>query len=102
MKKAINIPKPLLHRVVVKVDKVEELEKSVIQVIDKYKDRESAAMESGVVIYVGDTAFKDYGFNESPIKKGDHVHFLKHAGVIKKIGNDDYRVLNDIDLYAVD
>jgi co-chaperonin GroES (HSP10) len=99
--KIIEVHKPLLHRLLVKVDIAEEakkLESTIIKVVkaEEHIDRENAAVDTGTVIDVGETAFKDFGAKR--IKVGDRVTFLRHAGAIRKINGEDHRVLNDSDL----
>jgi co-chaperonin GroES (HSP10) len=101
-KKMIEVHIPLLHRVLVKVDIAEEAKKlksSIIEVVEaeKHIDRENAAVDTGIVVDIGETAFQDFG-SDLCVKIGDRVTFLRHAGAIRKINGEDHRVLNDSDL----
>lgn len=101
--------KVVLHRFLVKPFKLEEVDKDIararalgIQLIDSENKREQAAVDKGVVVDIGPTAFKDFG-TESPIKVGDVVAFAKYGGKTIKDPDDDveYVVLNDEDLVAI-
>lgn len=95
----------LLHRVLIKPDKVEDTDAVIrrakaagIQVqLDK---REEKAVEYGTVIQVGPTAFKDYGQDPSILKEGDYVTYAKYAGKEIKYKEETYLILNDEDVIA--
>lgn len=101
---------PLLHRILVKQDKLEEKDEAfkratasgiVIPNLDE-RSREQAAIDTGTVVAIGATAFRDFG-TESPIAVGDYVVFAKHAGKVIIDPHDDtkYVCFNDEDLVAV-
>ncbi len=102
----LTMIKLLLHHVLVKADKVEEADEiyrrakaAGIQLqLDK---REQVAVEYGVVVDVGPTAFKDYGRDPSIISKGDRISFAKYAGKRIKDGEEEYLLLNDEDCLCV-
>lgn len=98
---------PLLHRVLVKQDKLEERDETykragsagiLIPHLDE-KVREQAAIDTGIVVAVGETAFRDFN-NVGCVSVGDSVVFAKHAGklVIDPISAEKYVALNDEDL----
>lgn len=96
---------PVLHRVIVKPDKAEDVN-DVFQrakaiglelSIDK---REQAAVETGIVISIGSTAFVDYGA-KGIIEVGDKVYFAKYAGKHVKDGEEELLALNDEDIIAI-
>lgn len=98
---------PILHRIIVKQDKLEEKDdvfkaaKAIgIQFDFTERAREQAAIDTGRVVTIGSTAFLDFK-TESPISKGDYVVFAKHAGkVIKDTNGEEYVALNDEDIIA--
>ena len=75
---------------------------SVKDQLEKQALRENASMDKGVVLAIGETAFKDYGI-ESPIKVGDYVSYAKFGG--KDITDPEdgkvYVVINDEDVVAI-
>lgn len=105
-KKIIEMHEPLGPRVLVKVDMAEEVEKlksTMIEIVEREKhiDRESAIVDTGVVVGIGNSSFQGFGNDEAWVKVGDKVSFLKHAGAIRKINGEDYRILNDTDLLTL-
>lgn len=95
----------LLHRVLVKPDKVEDTDEVIrkaraagIEV--KLDKREEKAVEFGTVLQVGSTAFKDYGASPDLLKEGDYVTYAKYAGKEIKYKGELYLILNDEDVIA--
>ena len=92
---------PVLHRVLVKPDSVEEKTSSgILLALDK---REEAAVERGTVVLVGSTAYKEFGTTaeEQGIVPGARVTFAKYAGKTIKDGDVKYVCLNDEDIVGV-
>ena len=96
--------KILLHHVLLKLDDATEADEvykrakacGIELQLDK---REAAAVEFGVVVQVGPTAFVDLGGDSSTISVGDRVSFVRYAG--KKITDSDgteYQLVNDADI----
>lgn len=101
--------KPILHRVLVLPDKLEEKDKTIrsataagIILAREESDREQAAIDTGTVIEIGATAFKDFG-TASPIKVGDTVVYARYGGKAIVDPTDDvkYVALNDEDIIAI-
>lgn len=98
---------PVLHRLLVKPDEVEtKTAGGIILTVDPKKER--LAVEKGVVISIGDTAFLDYTKDKEdklthPLPKvGDRVYYAKYAGkLIKDTDDVEYLILNDEDVIAV-
>lgn len=101
---------PVLHRILVKPNKLEEEDKSyksaigagiIIPELDQRK-REQAAVDRGIVVQVGDTAFTDFGA-VSPVKAGDYIAYAKHAGkyVRDPETEEDFLILNDEDIVCI-
>lgn len=95
--------KPVLHRVLVKPDDVETVSKGgIVIAVDPKKER--VAVETGHVLAIGDTAFKDY--QKSPVDftpvVGNRVYYAKYAGkIVKDTDDKEYLILNDEDIIAV-
>lgn len=65
------------------------------------KDLEQRAVDVGVIINIGQGAWKDW-FDGSPWAKiGDKVLFQKYGGYMYKEEGEDYILLNDEDVLAV-
>jgi co-chaperonin GroES (HSP10) len=63
--------------------------------------REQASMDTGTVVQIGSTAYRDYGI-ECPIKVGDNITFAKFSGkeVTDKETEEVFVVINDEDVVA--
>jgi len=93
--------KPILHRILIKVDPVETKTASGI-IVSLNEKREQAAAEIGTVVDIGTTAFKDYGEAPDLIKVGDRVYFAKYAGkTVKDVDDNEFTILNDEDIVGV-
>lgn len=100
---------PVLHRILVRQDKLEEKDEtfrrahaSGIYIPMDERAREQAAVDSGEVLAIGATAFKDFG-TESPIKVGDHIVYARHAGkdVTDPDTDEKFVAINDEDVVAI-
>lgn len=102
--------KPILHRILVKPDAIEDKDDAFkaaaripgFEIIKAEKEREQAAIDTGVVVDIGATAFRDFG-TESPIKVGDYVVYAKYGGkaVVDPADDVKYVLLNDEDVIAI-
>lgn len=103
---------PLGHRLLVKPEKIEDIDPAfaaarragLIIETDERK-REQAAVDRGVVISMGDTAFVDFG-GVPWCKVGDKIAYTRYGGKMVKDPEDEqeYIILNDEDVicrYAV-
>jgi co-chaperonin GroES (HSP10) len=102
---------PVCHRVVVKLDKIEEADDSYrrarevgLEIIDSARDREQQGLDKGVVTAIGYNSFKDFGDGRDWCQPGDRVLFVKYAGVSYEDPDtkEIYRFMNDEDIYAVE
>lgn len=98
--------KPVLHRIFVKPDKVEEVDEVVRRAMAagikiELDKREQKACVVGTVIGIGNTAF--LGFDTTPdnegVSYGSKVLYAKYAGA--DIPNTDLIALNDEDILGV-
>lgn len=98
---------PLLHRILVKQDKLEETDKTYVKatalglVLPEHEDmkRAQASVDKGKVVAIGDTAFRDFG-TISPIEIGDYVAYARFAGkrIEDPFTGEDFVALNDEDI----
>lgn len=96
---------PLLHRIIVKPVDVSDADETIrrakaIGIEVKLDKREQAAVEVGIVVSIGDTAFKEFGAEVIP-EVGDKIYFAKYAGKQVKDGEESLLALNDEDLVAI-
>ena len=101
---------PVGHRVLVKQEKYDEhdevfasAKRAGLEIVKDGQIRYQASVDKGVIVNIGNTAWKDFG-GEPWAKVGDTVVFAKQAG--KSIEdpedkNTPYVVLNDEDIVAV-
>lgn len=93
---------PILHRILLKLDKVEQKTESGIIIPDEVIKKERKAVETATVIAVGPTCFTDYGAENNTVKVGDKVIIAKYSGKeVKDIDDTDYVVCNDEDVICI-
>lgn len=97
---------PLGHRLLVKPEKFEEVDELYaaakrvgIHLSELDSRKEQVAVDRGVIVSVGETAFKDFG-GVPWCKVGDKVAYTRHGGKLIKDPEDnvEYIVLNDEDV----
>ena len=102
--------KPILHRIIVLPDNIEEKDEHFkrakevgLIVARNEREREQAAIDTGKVVDIGPTAFKDFGAEAPPIAVGDYVVYARYAGKAIEDPEDKvkYVALNDEDVIAV-
>lgn len=94
---------PAGHRVLVKVDEVDKVTKGGIIIADSIADKHTDANIFGIIVAVGDTAWKAFDDGNPWAKVGDRVAFAKYGGFIIEDpdSGEKYRLLNDEDITAV-
>lgn len=101
---------PALHRILIKQDKLEEADELYVRAkkagieIAQTDDnkRAQASVDTGTVVAVGDTAFRDFE-TTSPISPGDRIAYARFSGKFVKDPSDstEYVLLNDEDVVAI-
>ena len=101
---------PLLHRIIVKQHKLEDVDQTLKRarasgiIIAEHEDnkRAQAGVDKGVVIAIGPTAYRDFN-TDVPIKIGDTVAFARFSGKVIQDPKDEeeYVALNDEDICAI-
>ena len=102
--------KPLLHRIIVKQQKLTEAHKEYRRaealgiVIPEHEDnkRAQAGVDKGVVVAIGPTAYRDFN-TDTPIQVGDMVAFARFSGktILDPKDDEEYVALNDEDIVAI-
>jgi co-chaperonin GroES (HSP10) len=93
---------PILHRIILKPDTVEEVTASGIVIPKDLIKKERKAIETATVVSIGETAFKDYGGGTTTIKVGDRVVIAQYSGKeIKDTDETIYLVVNDEDILVI-
>ena len=93
---------PCGHRVLVKIDEVEEKTAGGIVIPKTTAERQEEAGIFGTIVAIGETAWKDFG-GRSWASIGDRVMIAKYGGFIAQEPGtaEKFRVLNDEDIVAV-
>lgn len=93
---------PCGHRVLVKIDEVEEKTAGGIVIPKNVAAKEEEAGIFGTIVAVGETAWKDFGGRAWAVV-GDRVMIARYGGFIaQEPGTDEkFRILNDEDIVAV-
>lgn len=107
---------PVLHRIMVKQVKLEEVHKEYQSakragiIIPEHPDtqRAQAGVDRGTVVAIGETAYRDYSQyadpdSNIPVHVGDTVAFAKYSGkvVTDPETDEEYVILNDEDIVCV-
>jgi co-chaperonin GroES (HSP10) len=101
---------PVIHRIVIKPDKLEETDKTfkrasaagIIIPDNDDRKRAQAGVDKGIVVSIGPTAFRDFGA-ECPIKVGDYIAYARFAGkhIEDPYTNEEFVALNDEDIISI-
>jgi co-chaperonin GroES (HSP10) len=99
----VQIPKPVGYRVLIALPNVEETFESGIAKAESTKHEEYVLSIIGAVIDMGQQAYKDKDrFPLGPwCKQGDYVMFRANTGTRFKVGQQEYRLMNDDSIEAV-
>jgi len=93
---------PCGHRVLVKIDAVEEKTAGGIIITKTSAEKQEEAGIFGTIVAIGETAWKDFG-GRNWASVGDRVMIAKYGGFIAQEPDtaDKFRILNDEDIIAV-
>ena len=92
--------KPVLHRILVQLEDIDEVTESGIIIAKELIKKERKAVEKGTVVAIGETAFKDYGGSSDTVHVGDKVLIAQYSG--KEVYKDkNLVVVNDEDILVV-
>ena len=90
--------KPLSDRVVVKAEAAEEKTASGIILPDTAKEKP----QEGTIVAVGPGKISDSGtIIKMNVKVGDKVLYGKYSGTEVSIGNEDYLIMKENDIFAI-
>ena len=98
-----HVPKPVGYRVLVCLPSIEDTFEGGIAKAASTMREEYILSMVGVVIDMGNQAYKDTErFPDGPwCKEGDYVMFRANTGTRFKVGNEEYRLMNDDSIEAV-
>jgi len=90
--------KPLSDRVVVKPEAAEEKTASGIILPDTAKEKP----QEGKIVAIGPGKISDSGSTiKMTVKVGDKVLYGKYSGTEVTIGNEDYLIMKENDIFAI-
>ena len=96
-----------MHHILIKLDDAIEADEvykraKALGIELQLDKRLNEAVEYGTVAQVGPTAYKDYGFDISPVKVGDRVSLTRYTGKRVVDSNGEvYYIYNDQDILCV-
>ena len=97
------IPKPVGYRILIALPNIEEtFDGGIVKAAKTLRD-EYILSTIGLVLDMGDQAYADKDrFPTGPwCKQGDYVMFRANTGTRFKVGNQEYRLMNDDSIEAV-
>ncbi len=91
---------PCGHRVLVKPDEVEEIQRGVLYIPASAREKQQYAQTFGTIVAIGLTAWKGFDEGEPWAKVGDRVSYAKYGGYLLEDPEtkEQFRVLNDEDI----
>ena len=94
---------PAGHRVLVKAEEVEKVTKGGIILSDTAVDRNTEANIFGVIVAIGEAAWKAFDDGAAWASVGDRVAFAKYGGFVIEDPDtgEKFRLLNDDDITAI-
>ena len=98
-----KLPEPKGYKLLIAIPKMEEKTQGGVIIPDKLKGLEQTASIVGLVISVGQAAYKDADkFPDGPYcKEGDFVIFRSYSGTRFKLRGEEFRLINDDTVEAV-
>ena len=96
---------PVGHRLVVRMiaAEVEDINPdSVIEIPDEVMNKYETGAQQGVIVGIGPLAWAEFGDGSPWAELGDVVALKRYCGTNRKIGDVQYRVVDDIEIMAVD
>jgi co-chaperonin GroES (HSP10) len=100
----------VLHRILIKQDKLEDANKDYVKmrelglVLAETEDRKraQAGVDTGTVVAIGSTAFKDFG-TASPVVIGDKIAYARFSGkfITDPATGEEFVAANDEDIIAI-
>ena len=98
-----KLPEPKGYKLLIAIPKLEEKTQGGVIIPDKLKGLEQTASIVGLVIALGEAAYKDAEkFPDGPYcKEGDFVIFRSYSGTRFKLRGEEFRLINDDTVEAV-
>jgi len=91
---------PVGAKLIIKIEEISDKSKGGLFLPTAEVNRRQDSLTEGILIAKGPNAFDFIADKERHPQVGDQVSFVKYSGIGKKIEEQEYRILNDEDLYA--
>ena len=103
LKKKAIMPKPKGYKLLIAMPSLEEKTDGGVFLPDSMKQQESTASVVGLVLMMGNEAYKDEDKFPSGryCEEGDWVVFRSYSGTRFKVENQEFRIINDDTVEAV-
>ena len=97
LKEQLKLPKPTGYKVLIAMPTAKDATKGGVLIPDELRQRETVASIIGVVVDVGPSAYADpEKFPDGPYcDVGDFVVFRSYSGTRFKVGDTEFRLIND-------
>ena len=91
------------YRILVTPDALEKVSEGGIVLVHEDERREQAALQTGTVVGVGNTAWMTEATSDPWAALNDHILFSKHSGrlVVDPTDDTEYLIMNDTDVLCV-
>jgi co-chaperonin GroES (HSP10) len=98
-----KLPVPMGYRLLVRMPEPDDTYNGLIVKASTTKQHDSVLSMTGEVVAMGESAYKDPDrFPSGPwCSTGDHVIFRANTGTRFKVGDTEYRLMNDDSIEAV-
>ena len=99
----LKLPTPVGYKILIAMPSVNETTKGGVFLPDELKQRETVASIIGVVVDMGPAAYgdKDKFPDGAYCKVGDFVVMRSYSGTRFKVGDTEFRLINDDSIEAV-
>lgn len=87
---------PIMYRILLRPQIETETESGIVISYDKR--RVAVDCEIGEVVYIGEQAFKQFGYDAPPIAVGDLVYYSKYGARVMDINGELMVACNDEDI----
>lgn len=103
LREELKLPEPVGYKVLIAMPTAKDTTKGGVFIPDDLKQRETVASIIGLVVGLGPAAYKDKEkFPDGPYcKKGDFVVFRSYSGTRFRVGDTEFRLINDDTVEAV-
>ena len=96
------------YRILIEVDDIGEMDDvykraraANIELPEHETERLKTSVQTGKVVDIGPLAFKAWEPYQPWCEVGDVIYFKRYEGILEKVEDKSYRIINDDDIYGV-